>query len=60
MRPETRYARRGDLHNAYQVVGDGPRASEDLVAGSGLRFQDRGSHPLKGIPDEVHLYRVLS
>jgi len=32
----------------------------DLVAGSGLRFQDRGSHPLKGIPDEVHLYRVLS
>jgi class 3 adenylate cyclase len=32
----------------------------DLVAGSGLRFQDRGIHALKGIPEEVHLYRVLS
>lgn len=24
MRPETRYARSGDIHIAYQVVGDGP------------------------------------
>ena len=24
MPPETRYARSGDLHIAYQVVGDGP------------------------------------
>jgi class 3 adenylate cyclase len=32
----------------------------DLVAGSGLRFQDRGVHPLKGIPEAVHLYCVLS
>lgn len=28
----------------------------DLVAGSGLRFQDRGIHALKGLPEEVHLY----
>ncbi len=31
----------------------------DLVAGSGLRFQDRGIHALKGLPEAVHLYRVL-
>jgi len=31
----------------------------DLVAGSGLRFQDRGSHELKGLPEAVHLYTVL-
>ena len=31
----------------------------DLVAGSGLRFQDRGTHTLKGLPEEVHLYSVL-
>ncbi len=28
----------------------------DLVAGSGLRFDDRGLHDLKGLPDHVHLY----
>ena len=31
----------------------------DLVAGSGLRFDDRGSHALRGLPEEVHLYAVL-
>jgi pimeloyl-ACP methyl ester carboxylesterase/class 3 adenylate cyclase len=31
---------------------------KDLVAGSGLRFQDRGSHALKGVPGEWHLYAV--
>jgi class 3 adenylate cyclase len=30
----------------------------DLVAGSGLRFQDRGIRALKGLPEEVHLYSV--
>lgn len=28
----------------------------DLVAGSGLRFEDRGRHLLKGLPEDVHLY----
>ena len=28
----------------------------DLVAGSGLQFEDRGLHDLKGLPDHVHLY----
>jgi pimeloyl-ACP methyl ester carboxylesterase len=27
----------------------------DLVAGSGIEFEDRGRHTLKGIPDEWHL-----
>jgi class 3 adenylate cyclase len=31
----------------------------DLVAGSGLRFEDRGMHVLKGLPDKMHLYAVL-
>ena len=31
----------------------------DLVAGSGLRFKDRGVHALKGLPEVVHLYTVL-
>jgi len=31
---------------------------KDLVAGSGLAFQDRGLHELKGIPGEWRLYSV--
>jgi pimeloyl-ACP methyl ester carboxylesterase len=31
---------------------------KDLVAGSGLRFDDRGAHALKGVPGEWHLYAV--
>jgi class 3 adenylate cyclase len=31
----------------------------DLVAGSGLNFQDRGIHELKGLPEALHLYSVL-
>ena len=29
---------------------------KDLVAGSGIRFADRGAHVLKGIPGEWHLF----
>jgi class 3 adenylate cyclase/pimeloyl-ACP methyl ester carboxylesterase len=32
---------------------------KDLVAGSGLRFEDRGTHSLKGIPGEWHLYSAI-
>jgi class 3 adenylate cyclase len=32
----------------------------DLVAGSGLRFEDRGRHALKGLPEDVHVYAALS
>jgi hypothetical protein len=31
----------------------------DLVAGSGLRFEDRGLHALRGLTEEVHLYTAL-
>ena len=31
---------------------------KDLVAGSGLVFEDRGEHQLKGIPDEWRLYAL--
>jgi class 3 adenylate cyclase/pimeloyl-ACP methyl ester carboxylesterase len=30
----------------------------DLVVGSGLRFDDRGPHRLKGVPDEWRLYAL--
>ena len=33
---------------------------KDLVAGSGLAFQDAGEHPLKGVPEPWHLYRVVA
>jgi len=33
---------------------------KDLVAGSGLAFEDAGEHELKGIPDRWRLYRVVS
>ena len=32
---------------------------KDLVAGSGLSFQDRGVFPLKGIPGEWNLFEVV-
>jgi class 3 adenylate cyclase len=31
---------------------------KDLVVGSGMEFTDRGSHALKGVPGEWHLYAV--
>jgi class 3 adenylate cyclase/pimeloyl-ACP methyl ester carboxylesterase len=33
---------------------------KDLTAGSGLAFEDRGEHELKGVPDRWHLYRVVA
>jgi class 3 adenylate cyclase len=32
----------------------------DLVIGSGLEFEDRGAHALKGVPGEWHLFAVAS
>jgi len=85
--PETRYVKVGDVHLAYQIVGDGPvelaggrirgiavhigsrvaslaerdevvvsSTVHDLVAGSGILFSDRGTHGLKGVPGEWHLF----
>jgi class 3 adenylate cyclase len=33
---------------------------KDLVAGSGLVFEDAGEHELKGVPDRWRLYRVVA
>jgi class 3 adenylate cyclase len=32
---------------------------KDLVAGSGIVFEDRGAASLKGVPGEWHLYSVV-
>ena len=32
---------------------------KDLVAGSGISFEDRGEHELKGVPDTWSLYAVV-
>jgi class 3 adenylate cyclase len=53
------------VHIAARVsAAAGPReilvtgTVRDLVAGSGIRFADRGTHALKGIPDQHRLYAV--
>jgi hypothetical protein len=33
---------------------------KDLVAGSGLTFEDAGEHELKGVPDRWRVYAVVS
>jgi pimeloyl-ACP methyl ester carboxylesterase len=53
------------VHTGARVVGKaGPgevlasSTVRDLVAGSGLEFEDRGSHELKGVPGEWRLFAV--
>ena len=36
------------------------RTVKDLVAGSGLRFTDRGRHSLKGLQEAMELHAALS
>lgn len=45
MRPETRYARNGDLSIAYQLFGDGPT---DLVVTFGFVSHARSSGRIPG------------
>ena len=44
------------LAGAGEVLVSG--TVKDLVVGSGIRFDDRGSHALKGVPDEWRLFEV--
>ncbi len=53
------------VHIAARVIdaepGSGVMVSstvKDLVVGSGIEFKERGSHELKGVPGEWHLYAV--
>jgi class 3 adenylate cyclase/pimeloyl-ACP methyl ester carboxylesterase len=50
-------ARIGALAAADQVLVSS--TVRDLVAGSGLRFEDRGTHTLKGVPGEWHLLAAM-
>jgi hypothetical protein len=36
------------------------RTVRDLVAGSGIAFEDRGDHVLKGVQDRWQLLRVVT
>ena len=47
-------ARVGDLASINETLVSS--TVRDLVAGSGLRFADRGLHTLKGVPGEWRLY----
>jgi len=49
-------ARVAAMAEAGEVLVSG--TVKDLVAGSGLRFTDRGTHALKGVPGEWRLYGV--
>jgi len=51
-------ARVGALAGPSEVLVS--QTVKDLVAGSGLAFEDAGEHELKGVPDRWHLYRVVS
>ncbi|MGH2792696.1 MAG: adenylate/guanylate cyclase domain-containing protein [Actinomycetota bacterium] len=55
------------VHLASRVMAEaGPRETvvsstvKDLVVGSGIEFNDRGTHELKGVPGEWRLYAVKS
>ncbi len=50
-------ARIGSMAGASQVLVS--QTVKDLVAGSGLAFEDAGEHELKGVPGGWRLYRVL-
>jgi pimeloyl-ACP methyl ester carboxylesterase len=50
-------ARVGSIARPSEVLVS--RTVKDLVAGSGLSFEDAGEHVLKGVPDRWHLYRVV-
>ena len=55
---------RNTAHSSWTRNGPGEvlvsSTFKDLVVGSGLSFDDRGTHPLKGVPDAWHLYALAS
>ena len=51
-------ARIAALAGPSEVLADA--TVKDLVAGSGLVFEDRGEHKLKGLPEPWHLFRVVA
>jgi class 3 adenylate cyclase len=51
-------ARIGAMAEPSEVLVSG--TVRDLVAGSGLSFEPRGEHELKGVVDRWRLYKVVS
>jgi class 3 adenylate cyclase len=51
-------ARIGALAGPSEVLASS--TVKDLVAGTGLAFEDGGEHELKGVPDRWRLYRVVA
>ncbi|MBT8165141.1 MAG: adenylate/guanylate cyclase domain-containing protein [Acidimicrobiia bacterium] len=50
-------ARIAGLAGANEVLVS--RTVKDLVAGSGIEFEDRGEHTLKGVPDDWQVYAAI-
>ena len=51
-------ARVGALAQPSEVLVS--QTIKDLTAGSGIVFNDRGEHELKGVPDHWHLYQAVN
>jgi class 3 adenylate cyclase len=51
-------ARIGSLADAGEILTS--RTVRDLSAGSGLRFDSRGTRQLKGLPEETEVFRVTT
>lgn len=51
-------ARISSLAGAGEVLTS--RTLKDLTAGSGLVFEERGTHALKGVPEEWQVYAIAS
>jgi class 3 adenylate cyclase len=47
-----------DLAGAGELLTS--RTVKELVTGSGITFDDRGPHALKGVPDDWQLFAVQS
>jgi class 3 adenylate cyclase len=54
--PPTRWAR--TVNDALEVLISS--TVKDLVAGTGLVFEDRGEHRLKGVHEPWHLYEAAA
>jgi hypothetical protein len=51
-------------HSWFEPVGlppepPRPARNKDLVAGSGLVFEEAGEHELRGVPERWRVYRVV-
>jgi class 3 adenylate cyclase len=49
-------SRIGSMAETARVFTSG--TVKDLVAGSGISFEDRGTHALKGVPDDWRVFAV--